>query len=274
MTPFLGAMIGSGAFGLANSALNIGASGQMNYRSYKRQQKLMNQQHVLNEQSAQSAFDRSMQFWNQQNEYNSPSAMMRRYKDAGLNENLIYGNSSGNTAGGLPSAPQASTGGATSASGMSVGNIGNLVASMLSARNQLKQGKLIDAQARESDARASSYSASAAESLERSLGYSIRRDRDSFELGLRRQMRDDLLQNQVLLNKRLQSGSALDTATASLRRIDANMRSLEYKDYQAGIRPGDPWYIRSGLHGLRQILDRLDKSDSFGGQLISAFLGL
>lgn len=35
----------------------------------------------------------NMGLWNQQNEYNSPKAMMQRYKDAGLNANLIYGQS-------------------------------------------------------------------------------------------------------------------------------------------------------------------------------------
>ena len=34
--------------------------------------------------------------WQRQNEYNSPAAQMQRYKDAGLNPNLIYGGGPGN----------------------------------------------------------------------------------------------------------------------------------------------------------------------------------
>lgn len=35
----------------------------------------------------------NINFWNMQNEYNTPSAQMQRLKDAGLNPNLIYGTS-------------------------------------------------------------------------------------------------------------------------------------------------------------------------------------
>lgn len=35
----------------------------------------------------------SLAFWNMQNKYNTPAAQMQRYKDAGLNPNLIYGQS-------------------------------------------------------------------------------------------------------------------------------------------------------------------------------------
>lgn len=37
--------------------------------------------------------DKNLQLWNLQNQYNSPQAQMQRYQDAGLNPNLIYGQS-------------------------------------------------------------------------------------------------------------------------------------------------------------------------------------
>lgn len=37
--------------------------------------------------------------WNSQNAYNSPAAMMKRYREAGLNPNLIYGNGTSTPAG-------------------------------------------------------------------------------------------------------------------------------------------------------------------------------
>lgn len=71
----------SGAFGLGGSALN-----------YAYSKKLAAQQNEYN-----------LQMWNLQNEYNSPQNQMRRFEEAGLNPNLIYGQ--GN-AGNASSAPQ------------------------------------------------------------------------------------------------------------------------------------------------------------------------
>lgn len=39
--------------------------------------------------------DRNLELWNLNNEYNTPQAQMERYKAAGLNPNLIYGEGSG-----------------------------------------------------------------------------------------------------------------------------------------------------------------------------------
>ena len=41
----------------------------------------------------------SLADWNMQNEYNSPKNVMARYKEAGLNPNLIYGNGTNASAG-------------------------------------------------------------------------------------------------------------------------------------------------------------------------------
>ena len=55
---------------------------------------------------AKYSYDKNLEQWNRENQYNSPAAQMERYKRAGLNPNLIY--SQQNTAGGSPqmSAPQ------------------------------------------------------------------------------------------------------------------------------------------------------------------------
>ena len=47
------------------------------------------QQQKLNDRSYQQDID----FWNMQNQYNSPEEQMKRYEAAGLNKNLIYGQS-------------------------------------------------------------------------------------------------------------------------------------------------------------------------------------
>lgn len=59
-----------------------------------------------NMELAKYSYDKNLEQWNRENEYNSPSSQMERYKAAGLNPNLIY--SQQNTAGNSPqmSAPQ------------------------------------------------------------------------------------------------------------------------------------------------------------------------
>lgn len=71
----------SGGFGIVGSGL-----------SYLFNKKLAEQQNQYN-----------IDMWKMQNEYNSPQAQMQRFKDAGLNPNLIYGQG---TSGNASSAPQ------------------------------------------------------------------------------------------------------------------------------------------------------------------------
>lgn len=53
-------------------------------------------------QLAEEEFQRNLQMWNLHNAYNTPSSQMRRFKDAGLNPHLIYGQG---TSGNASSAP-------------------------------------------------------------------------------------------------------------------------------------------------------------------------
>ena len=47
---------------------------------------------------AQATFNHNKEMWNLENEYNSPKNQMARYREAGLNPNLMYGSvSSGNS---------------------------------------------------------------------------------------------------------------------------------------------------------------------------------
>jgi len=55
-----------------------------------------------NKMASEYAYSKDLEMWNRQNEYNSPTAQMDRYKKAGLNPMLIYGQ-------GTASAGQATT---------------------------------------------------------------------------------------------------------------------------------------------------------------------
>lgn len=62
-------------------------------------------QNQTNREMATTAYQRDLAQWNRQNEYNSPLAQMQRWKEAGLNPNLIYGGS--NSGGNAASSPSA-----------------------------------------------------------------------------------------------------------------------------------------------------------------------
>lgn len=44
-----------------------------------------------NKSMAEYSYSKDLEMWNRQNEYNTPQAQMSRFKEAGLNPNLIYG---------------------------------------------------------------------------------------------------------------------------------------------------------------------------------------
>lgn len=86
----------SAAITAAGSLLS---SSQNNQASLQAQQ-LANQGNM---ELAKYAYSKDLEMWNRQNAYNTPSAQMQRYKEAGLNPNLIYG--SGASAGNASQAP-------------------------------------------------------------------------------------------------------------------------------------------------------------------------
>lgn len=61
-------------------------------------------QHNLN--LAEYGYDRDMEMWKTQNQYNSPQAQMQRFEDAGLNKHMIYGQGTPGNATGMPSFQQ------------------------------------------------------------------------------------------------------------------------------------------------------------------------
>lgn len=55
-----------------------------------------------NKDLQRSQYDLNMQAWNATNEYNSPASQMARFKTAGLNPNLVYGQGNSGNAGPAP----------------------------------------------------------------------------------------------------------------------------------------------------------------------------
>lgn len=90
----IAAGIAAAATGVS-TAVNSSGRRKSQKRAYEYQRKLMEYQNEI-----------ALKNWQLENEYNSPSAQMQRYQDAGLNPNLIYGqqNTSGSIGEYQPSA--------------------------------------------------------------------------------------------------------------------------------------------------------------------------
>lgn len=87
------AALPGGIIGAAGGLLQTGVNALFN-RSYTSQQKKL----------IDYQYQKDLDMWNRQNEYNSPLAQMERFRAAGLNPNLIYGaTSSGGNASSMPS---------------------------------------------------------------------------------------------------------------------------------------------------------------------------
>lgn len=85
-------------------AAQLGSSFLQGWQSRRNQR----QQNRANMEMAKYAYSRDLEMWRRQNRYNSPEAQMRRFEEAGLNKNLIYGQGTPGNAAQLPryQAPQ------------------------------------------------------------------------------------------------------------------------------------------------------------------------
>lgn len=91
--------VGSLLGGLGSSAMNNNAVQDTN----KTNMEIAKYQAQWQQQENEKAYQRSLNMWNLQNEYNSPTQQMARIRAAGLNPNLVYGNGvTGNSSGSTP----------------------------------------------------------------------------------------------------------------------------------------------------------------------------
>lgn len=95
----VGQAIGAAAMGLASLGGNLIDS----YRNRKTARWNTERTIAANKEAAELAYQRDIEKWNMQNAYNTPEAQMARFKDAGLNPHLIYGQG---TSGNAQSYPQ------------------------------------------------------------------------------------------------------------------------------------------------------------------------
>ncbi|WGL31494.1 DNA pilot protein [Dipodfec virus UOA04_Rod_1151] len=86
---------------VANQAFQFGMASYSDVKS----RRAIRRQNEANMKLAQYQYDLQLEQWNRANAYNSPSAQMARYKAAGLNPNLIYGDGKASAGMAASSAP-------------------------------------------------------------------------------------------------------------------------------------------------------------------------
>lgn len=130
--------------GIAKEQLRLQKEENEKNRQYNAEQAAITRQ--FNADQADLAYNRVLQ----QNQYNTPLAQMQRYREAGLNPNLLYGdfNSSLQMSGGTAaSGPAASSSGSVGVGLPDTSGLGNLGTGLLQASKAAAEIKLMKAQA-------------------------------------------------------------------------------------------------------------------------------
>lgn len=209
----IGAAIIGGLGSVIGSAIGASSQRQANIQNMELAKYQNNWQTAENEK----AYARSLEMWNLQNAYNSPTAQMSRLRQAGLNPNLVYGNGvTGNSAGSAPQYQPAKIQRATMEPyrGWNLG-LSDAVSTFMAMRqnkaqieNMEAQNKLIKEQARTEGIRQGNIAMSTA--------------RSGFDLNLARELRNVSI-DRAIAEKNFSEASASGAWTG------ANQKVLQYE---------------------------------------------
>lgn len=117
--------------------------------------------------------------WQRQNDYDSPTAQMQRFRDAGLNPNLIYGQMSQGSAAEMPSASPSDLRDTTDYRSPYVSSLGAFIESA----NQFNQQRLQEAQIRHLDAQTKKTGAETGKLIVETQGLSDENVRNAVRFG-------------------------------------------------------------------------------------------
>lgn len=107
ITDAVGTVLSGGlsAAGSLASGIMSAIQGKKDREAYENQQHL---NRIFENEQASKAYERQVDFWKMQNEYNTPAQQMQRLRAAGLNPDLAIGGNVQNSAGGLSSVSKGS----------------------------------------------------------------------------------------------------------------------------------------------------------------------
>lgn len=246
--PLAIAGIGAGASVLGN-AINAYGQGRMNKKTIR-----YNERMYLAQRRDQLAD------WNMTNAYNHPSEVMKRYRDAGLNENLIYGSGTDATAS-VPRGVDANSWNPT-APRVDLSGIGASLMDMYDI-------KLKEAQTNNIAAQTEVQEQEKYLKVAQILGLTTSTETQKFDLGLKQSLRDisieaaragvdkTLAETSVMLsrNEREAIKNASDIWEAAERilnmrgqrmntALDSKLKQLDIQLKKDGVQPGDPLWMR------------------------------
>lgn len=249
MSSFLGGVLD----GIASSVVGNLGNQISAAQQYRYQKRLMEQQNAYNVQAATTAYGRMLDMWNMENEYNLPTNQMSRFKDAGLNPNLIYGNS--NPSAGFSSAPSSSVSGA-SAPQVRFDNPIDSIVKVFQLKNLADQNEVLKAEARDKNAAALLKTQGITESQTRIARYKALTAKSSFDLKLGNALYDHTIQNMVARNEYLAQLFRSSKYQGSLSFWKSQQAKKEFEDYDRyGIRPNDNFLFRA----LMTLIDNANK---------------
>lgn len=240
----VGSLLGQGINAMSTSSAN---QSQLNYNK-----------EMYDRQRADALAD-----WTMQNDYNSPQAQMKRFKDAGLNPNLIYGQMT-NSPVVRTSSPQSYS---PEVARVDLGHVANTAMSAY-FDTQLKEAQINNLRAQNSNilqdtllksanvlavgtntatkqielANLQKYSADAAEASLRSLEIGNRSKLQDIEI--KEIMKAPNLQQALQNVKNLESTNYETKARIQNLLKSGKLQDLDIQLKKNGIQPGDPMYLR------------------------------
>lgn len=263
----IGAAIIGGLGSIVGSAIGAGAQRRANIQNMQLAKYQNNWQTAENDK----AYARSVEMWNMQNQYNSPTAQMSRLRQAGLNPNLVYGSGvTGNSAGSAPQYQPAKIQRATMEPyrGWNLGL--SDAASMYMAMRQNKaqvenmeaQNKLIREQARTEGIRQGNIAMSTA--------------RSGFDLNLARELRNVSI-DRAIAEKNLSEASASGAWTGANQKVLQyeldrtlfdNKIKLSNAEYSTAMEALRKLRQDNDINAFRNVLERVTGKSSLAEDLI------
>jgi len=256
-------------------------------------------QNKKNRQFSREMYDRqkadNLEFWNLQNDYNSPQSQMNRFQEAGLNPHLIYGQGNSGNAGAISTpdvqSPQTRSpewGNAISGAGIPyLMAQADLQIKQAQADNLKAQNSVIleDAMLRRAQTHATEVSAKRGTfNLDFDTEFrdvsadakreSLRQLRTSTDLAVNRDVRE-ALSNSSYLNEAIERIKSMQLQRAHTRadieringmianmKEDTNLKQVELSLRKEGINPNDPMWARVLGRALSNFFEPSDTNNS------------
>lgn len=237
--------VGSLLGGFGSSVMNNKAVQDTN----KANMEIAKYQAQWQQQENEKAYQRSLNMWNLQNEYNSPTQQMARIRAAGLNPNLVYGNGvTGNSAGSTPQYESAKFNAPTMQAyrGWNLG-ISDAISQFLAYRTVKAQVDNMEAQnglIRQQTATEATRQANIAASTSRS----------EFDLNMAKELKDVSVSSAIADMNQKQAGAAQGWTKANREVIQYE---LDKALFDNKIKLSDQEYLKA-LQSVRQLIQDND----------------